>query len=138
MDRGPARAQKARLGDPRDGDIVVLVAALHVEMRVILTERGTDIATGPLFENQHRTNDRLHPLPEQQPVAGLIGIGAPCAEKWRRGKSHADAGFTEIAEPRVLSGVAQGAAITFQPVHQPAAVARLNAAQCGFRLCDPR
>ena len=74
--RGPARAQEAWLGDAGDGDGVGLVAAEHVEMRVILAEREADVAPRPAFKDQHGPGNRLHCFPEQQPVARPIGIGA--------------------------------------------------------------
>lgn len=134
---GPARAEKAGLGDPGDSDGVGLVAAQHVEVRFVLTHRETDMTARPAFEDQYGPNDRLYCLPKQQPVARPVGICAQRAEKRFIGQGHADAGFHEIPAPRVLGRIAQGTAITFQPLHQPGSIAGLMAAEGRLRLSDP-
>ena len=107
-------------------------------MRVVLNNGEANMATGAAREGQHRAVDRLGVLPEQQPVAGPIGIGAQRTEQRFIGQPHADAGFHEIAAPRVFARIAQAAPIAFQPVHQPCAVTGLIQAQRGFRLAEPR
>ena len=107
-------------------------------MRVILADGETDMAAGAAFEDQDGADDGLHHLPEQQPVACPIRIGSQRAEKRFVGQAHANAGFDKIAAPGVLGRIAQTAAVALQPVHQPATVAGLVAAQRGFRLGDPR
>ena len=79
--RRPARAEKAGFGDAGDGNGFGLVAAQHVEMRVVLADCEADMAAGTALKDQHGADDGLHHLPEQQPVARPIGIGAQCPEQ---------------------------------------------------------
>ena len=133
----PARTEQAGLGDPGDGDGVGLVAAEDVEVRVVLIYGEADVTTGAAFEHQHCAGGGSGVLAEQQPVARPIGIGAQRAQQRFIGQAHADAGFHEIAAPGVLARVAQAAAITLQPTHQPGPVTGLIPAQRGLGFGDP-
>ena len=107
-------------------------------MRIVLAECEADMAARAAFEDQHRANDRLHRLAEQEPITRPVGIGAQSAEKWLIRQGHADAGFREITAPRVLGRIAKAASVAFQPIHQPGAVVSLIPAQRAFGLGDPR
>jgi hypothetical protein len=95
-------------------------------MRVILADSEGDVAARTAIKDQHRTGDWLHRLPEQQPVAGPVGIGAQRAEQRLVGQYHADTGLHEVAKPRVFRRIAQAATVALQPVHQLGPVAGLQ------------
>ena len=107
-------------------------------MRVVLTDGEADMAAGAARKDQHRAGDGFGVAPEQQPIAGPVGVAAQRAKQRFIGQAHANAGFHEIAAPGVLARVAQTAAVALQPIHQPAAITGFIAAQRGLGFGDPR